>query len=210
MTRACFTTCAQTAAGVLVFCCTANALAEDARAEKPASVPPVVSTLDFEAAAYMSLAFAELAVPEAGSLNPVGGSLFAAMRYVPTSFPFHAYLEAGGGLFATGTTTGPSGTPYDNVLSAWFLSPGIGLDLGALRLTLGVGPALVVTWHSSATEDTSTTSLAVSGDVGLSYRFFDRTPWATSVGLGYRTVPGAKIDALSLGLEVRFGSIAYR
>lgn len=171
---------------------------------------PAVSSLDFEGAAYLSLAFAELAVPDEGSLTPVGGAAYATIRYVPTHFPFHAYFQTGGGLFATGTTTGPSGTDYGHTLSALFFSPGVGFDHGAWRLTLGLGPALVFTSHSSASDSVLTTSLAVSGDVGVSYRFFERTPWATSLSLRYQTVPGAKLDALSLGLLVRFGSIAYR
>lgn len=171
---------------------------------------PVVSTLDFEAAAYMSLTFAELPVPDTGSLNPVGGGLYGTLRYVPATFPFHAYFHAGGGLFATGTTSGPSGTAYTNALSALFFSPGIGLDLGALRLTFGLGPAVVFTSHSAEQDASSSTSLAFSGDMGISYRFFEKTPWAMSGALRYQTVPGAKIDALSLGISVRFGSIAYR
>lgn len=175
-----------------------------------ATLPPVVSSLDFEASAHLSVMFAELAVPDAGSLNPVGFGGYVAMRYVPTTFPFHAYFETGGGLFATGTSTGPSGTAYDNALSAWFFSPGIGFDLSALRFTLGIGPALVMTRHSSPSEDTSSLSVAVASDVGVAYRFFEDSPWATSVGLRYQTIPGAKIDALSLGVQFRFGSVTYR
>jgi hypothetical protein len=129
---------------------------------------------------------------------------------VPTTFPFHAFFETGGGLFATGTTSGPSGTQYDNLLSVWFITPGIGLDLGPLRLTYGMGPALVFTNRSSLNNDTTTTSVAVAADIGLSYRFFERGPLAMSAGLRYQTVPGAKVDALSLGVQFRFGSVAYR
>ena len=182
--------------------------AADEEAQKPR--PPVVSTLDFEASANLSLMFAELAVPDAGSLNPVGVGAYAAVRYVPATFPFHAYFETGGGLLATGTTTGSSGTRYDDLLSAWFFSPGVGFDWGSLRLTLGVGPALVFTNRSSPSEDTLTTSLAVAGDVGLSYRFFERESWALSAGLRYQTIPGAKVDALSLGVRLLFGRVEYR
>lgn len=172
--------------------------------------PAAVSKLDFEAAGYLSVLFAQLAVPDAGSLNPVGASAHAAMRYVPAAFPFHAFLDTGGGLFATGTTTGPSGTAYDNLLSAWFLTPGVGLGLGPLRITVGVGPALVVTNRSSTSEDTTTVSLALAGQAGLSYRFFERAQWALDADLRYQTVPGAKLDALSLGLRVRFASLEFR
>jgi hypothetical protein len=193
---------------VFLLCWSTGALAEETSEEAPR--PRLVSTLDFEAAAYLSFLFAGLAVPDAGSLNPVGGGAYAAIRYVPASFPFHAYFETGGGLFATGTTTGSSGTPYDNLLSAWFFSPGAGFDWGPLRLTLGVGPALVFTNRSSPSEDTLTTSLAVAGDVGVSYSFFESKPWALSAGLRYQTIPGAKVDALSLGVRLRFGRVEYR
>lgn len=199
--------------GALVLACAAGAAAEEAQgspAGTAESVPPVVSTLDFEAVGQLSLSLGKLAVPEVGSLNPVGGGAFVAMRYVPRNFPFHAFFETGGGLFATGTTIGASGTPYDNVLSAWFFSPGIGLDWGAFRLTLGLGPALVMTWHSSATESTQTTSLAIASDLGVSYRFWEQGPYALSGAFRYQSVPGAKIDALSLGLRFRFGSIVHR
>lgn len=199
--------------GALVLACTAGAAAGEAAdvpVEESPSPSPVVSTLDFEAAGYLSLLLAELAVPGVGSLNPVGGGLYLAVRYVPKSFPFHAYFETGGGLFATGTTIAPSGTEYGNVLSAWFFSPGIGLDWGAFRLTLGVGPTLVTTWHSSASEGSSTTHLAIASEVGVSYRFWEKGPHALSAGLRYQTVPGAKIDALCLGVQARFGSVSYR
>jgi len=202
--------------GVLSLSWSTAALADeraDERADEPAQAPArdrIVSTLDFEAATYVSLMFAELAVPDAGSLNPVGAGAYAALRYVPAAFPFHAYFETGGGLLATGTTTGSGGTRYDDLLSAWFFSPGVGFDWGALRLTLGVGPALVFTNRSSPSEDTLTTSLAVAGDVGLSYLFFESKPWALSAGLRYQTIPGAKVDALSLGLRLLFGRVEYR
>ena len=195
-----------------------DAPAQDAPAQDAPAAPaeeelppgPVVSTLDFEAAGYLSLSFADLAVPDVGSLNPVGGGVYVAIRYVPTTFPFHAFFETGTGLFATGTTTGPSGVDYKNGLSAWFFSPGIGLDWAAFRLTLGVGPALVRASHSSDTQRSSSASLAIASEVGFSYRFLEKGPWAVSAGLRYQTVPGAKIEALSLGVQVRFASIAYR
>jgi hypothetical protein len=199
--------------GALVLASAAGAAATEAadvRAEELPQPAPVVSTLDFEASGYLSLLLAELAVPDVGSLNPVGGGAYLAIRYVPRGFPFHAFLETGGGLFATGTTIAPSGTNYDNVLSAWFLSPGIGLDWEGFRLTLGVGPALVTSWHSSASEGSSTVHLAIGSEVGVSYRFWEKGPHALSAGLRYQTVPGAKIDALCLGLQARFGSISYR
>lgn len=172
--------------------------------------PPLVSRLDFEAAAYLSVSFAERAVADEGWLNPVGGGAYAAIRYVPTQFPFHAFFETGGGLFATGATSGPSGTEYHHMLWALFFLPGVGLDLGKLRISAGLGPALAFTTHASEDERSATTSLAVAGDLGISYRFFENTPWATSASLRYQTVPGAKIEALCLGVQVRFGSIGYR
>jgi hypothetical protein len=197
----------------LVLCCAPGVLAEElplAPGEAATSPPPVVSTLDFEAAGALSFLFAELAVPGTGSLNPVGGGAYVAVRYVPKTFPFHAFFETGGGLFATGVTTGPSGTDYESSLSAWFFSPGVGFDLGALRMTVGVGPALVRTSQTSESERSSSTSLAIASEVGASYRFWEKNAWALSAGLRYQMVPGAKIHALCLGLQVRFGSIAYR
>lgn len=213
MTEACVAIRALRSAllGSLVLLGSSRARAEESAApEGPATDESVVSTLDFEASGYASVLFAGLAVPDEGSLYPVGGAAYATIRYVPTDFPFHAYFQTGGGLFAAGTTTGPSGTDYGHTLSALFFSPGVGFDHGAWRLTLGLGPALVFTSHSSDSDSVLSTSLAVSGDVGISYRFFEKTPWTTSVGLRYQAVPGAKIDALSLGILVRFGSIAYR
>lgn len=178
--------------------------------EMPMEPSPVVSTLDFEGSAHLSLAFGELPVPGEGSLNPIGAGGYAAIRFVPSSFPFHAFFEAGGGLFATGTTTGPSGTDYQNSLAALLFTPGVGLDLGPLRLTLALGPALAFTTHNSQDVGSGTTSLAVSGSAGLAYRFFESRPWALAASLRYQTVPGAKIEALSLGLIARFGSIGFR
>lgn len=215
-------TVSATALGALALCGPAPAAgeaaseaptAEAALSAEPRSGPelaPVVSSLDFEGAAYLSLTFAELAVPDSGSLNPVGGSAYATIRYVPRTFPFHAYFQTGGGLFATGTTIGPSGTEYNNVLSALLFSPGIGFDHRAWRLTVGLGPALVFTSRSSGDGGSLSTSLAVSGEIGLAYRFFEKTPWEMSAGVRYQTIPGAKVNALSLGVLVRFGSIAYR
>jgi len=169
-----------------------------------------VSSLDFEAAAYLSLTLGETAVPDVGSLNPVGASAFAAIRYVPRQFPFHVFFQTGGGLVATGNTTGPSGTEYSNVISALFFSPGVGLDISALRLEVGLGPALIFASTSAKDESSSSVSLAVAGEVGLSYRFLEKTTWAMSAGVRYQAVPGAGLESIYLGVQVRFGSIAYR
>lgn len=201
--------------GALLCCACARASAQEAAAAgtpapAPAEPTAVISNLDFEGAAFLSVTFAELAVPDEGSLNPVGAGGYLALRYVPATFPFHAYFESGGSLFATGSTTGPSGTDYDNRLSAWFFSPGVGLDAWRFRFTAGVGPSLVMTRHFSSAADTSSLGFAIASNVGVAYRFFEKSTWASSVELRYQTVPGAKINALSLGLRLRFASITYR
>jgi hypothetical protein len=209
-----------------LLCCGAartSAQAEPAAAPAaaPAVVPdetpqpepepePAISNLDFEGAVDASVTFAELAVPESGSLIPVGVGGYLALRYVPATFPFHLGFETGGAMFATGSSTGPSGTVYASRLSAWFFSPVVSFDLGALRVGAGLGMTLVMTRHSSTAGDSSSLGLAVSSNVGLAYRFFEKGPWATAVELRYQAIPGAKVHALALGLRVRFASITYR